>query len=95
MTNDQFETLAQMIKHLHDDFSADLDSFKTETRENFLKVFAHLQSHDGDLRMIKKEMMDQGRTLKGLAGLETEVIETKRRMTRVEKRLDIPTVGLQ
>ena len=95
MTNDQFETLAQMIKGLHDDFSTELAEFKTETRENFQRVFTHLQSHDGDLRMIKTEMMDMGKKLRGLAGLEIELIETKRRVTRIEKRLEIPTVGLQ
>ncbi len=91
MTNDQFETLAQMIKSVHDDLS----ELKSETRENFQRVFVHLQSHDGDLRMIKTEMMDIGRKLRGLAGLEVELIETKRRVTRIEKRLDLPTVGLQ
>ncbi len=95
MTDDQFETLAQMIKGMHDDFSAELGEFKVETRENFQRVFAHLQSHDGDLRMIKTEMMEMGKKLRGLAGLEIELIETKRRVTRIEKRLDIPTVGLQ
>lgn len=102
MTNDQFETLAQMIKGVHDDLSAeigslssDLQSFKLETRENFAKVFAHLTSHDRDLSMIKKEMMDQGRTLKSLAGLEMEVIETKRRVTRIEQQRDIPRPALQ
>ena len=95
MTDDHFETLAQMIKGLHDDFSGDLAEFKTETRENFQRVFAHLQSHDSDLRMIKTEMMDIGKKLRGLAGLEIELIETKRRITRIEKRLEIPTVGLQ
>ena len=95
MTNDQFETLAQMIKGLHDDFSAELEELKTETRENFQRVFVHLQSHDGDLRMIKTEMMDMGKKLRGLAGLEVELIETKRRVTRIEMRLEIPTVGLK
>ena len=109
MTNDQFEILAQMIKGVHDDLSkeirglsaelgglkAELASFKTETRENFQRVFAHLSSHDTDLRMVKTEMMDMGRTLRGLAGIEVELIETKRRVTRIEKRLDIPKVGLQ
>ena len=95
MTSDHFETLAQMIKGLHDDFSAELAEFQTETRENFQRVFAHLQSHDSDLRMIKTEMMDMGKKLRGLAGLEVELIETKRRVTRLEKRLDIPTVGFK
>lgn len=98
MTEDHFETLAQMIKSVHDDITdllSDFQGFQLETRENFQRVFSHLQSHDSDLRMIKTEMMDMGKKLRGLAGLEIELIETKRRVTRIEKRLDIPTVGLQ
>ena len=59
----------------------------------FHKVFAHLQSHDGDLRMIKKEMLDQGKSPKALASIETEVISHERRLKTVESELGIPRVS--
>ncbi len=102
MTNDQFETLAQMIKGVHADFSdaigglsTELASIKTETRENFQRVFAHLSSHDDQLRMINKEMLDQGKRLRNLEGFAPEIIDHGRRVFRIEQKLDLPRPALK
>ena len=43
--------------------------------------------------MIKKEMLDQGKSPKALASIETEVISHERRLKTVESELGIPRVS--
>ncbi len=102
MTNDQFETLAQMIRGVHEDLSADIErlanglsGFKSETYANFQRVFTHLSAHDDQLRMITKEMLDQGKRLRNLEGFAPEIIDHGRRLTRIEQKLDLPRPALK
>ena len=95
MTNDQFEKLAATMSGLAGDFDNRFDELNGKMLDNFQRVFAHLSSHDDQLRMINKEMLDQGRRLRNLEGFAPEIIDHGRRLSRIEQKLDLPRPALK
>ncbi len=91
MTNDQFETLAQMIKSVHDDPT----EFQSASLRHSQEIFAHQKSHDDRLRMINKEMLDQGKRLRKPEGFAPEVVDHSRRLKHIERKLDLPRPALK
>lgn len=89
MTEDQFDTLARMVKDGFDEFRGEMQIFKAEVSEQFAQVHAELRSIRDELRSVDRRLTALEDAVKDMRGYAKEIDELRSRMMAIEEHLGI------